>query len=98
MTTQELHSLPTTNGSSTHDGPVEPTTSFDPSIFRSYLLSLLPPVIGASPAEIKSMFDDEFDECVSRFAIEGSDVIYVIKAKDEVEGLYQIQIIAPEYP
>jgi hypothetical protein len=87
MTTQDPHPLPTTNGSSSHDGPIEHTSSFDPAIFRSYLLSLLPPVIGASPTELESLFDDEFDERVSRFAAEGSDAIYVVKVKDEVEGL-----------
>jgi hypothetical protein len=61
-------------------------TSFDPAIFRTYLLSLLPPVIGASPEEIESIFDDEFDERVTRFASEGTGVIYIIKRRDKVEG------------
>lgn len=76
-----------TNGAITHDGPIaEPIQSFDSSIFRSYLLSLLPPVLGASLEELDSIFDDEFEERVSRFAAEGGVVIYVVKVRDEVEG------------
>ncbi|OBZ78610.1 Dynein heavy chain, cytoplasmic [Grifola frondosa] len=59
--------------------------SFDPSLFRSYLLALLPPVIGAFPAELESIFDDEFDDRISRFAGEGGGVIYVVKQKDDAE-------------
>ncbi|KAI0292242.1 cytoplasmic dynein heavy chain 1 [Multifurca ochricompacta] len=62
-----------------------PSSSFDPGIFRTYLLSLLPPVLGATPEEIESIFDSEFDDRVTRFANEGSGVIYVVKRKDEVE-------------
>lgn len=63
-----------------------PSSSFDPTIFRTYLLSLLPPVLGASPEEIESIFDSEFDERVARFASEGTGVIYIVKRRDEVEG------------
>lgn len=73
------------NGSPTHD-EAAPSSSFDPAIFRTYLLSLLPPVLGASPEEIESVFDGEFDECVSRFASEGTGVVYIVKRRDEVEG------------
>lgn len=73
-----------TNGSVNGD-TVEPSTSFDPGIFRKYLLSLLPPVIGADPADLDSLFDDEFEERVSRFAAEPGGVIYVVKTKDEAE-------------
>ncbi|KAI0055925.1 cytoplasmic dynein heavy chain 1 [Artomyces pyxidatus] len=69
------------NGAIHHDEP----SSFDSSAFRAYLLSLLPPVLGASPADLESIFDDEFDERVARFAGEGGGVIYVVKKKDEVE-------------
>ena len=86
MTTPEPQVQPL-NGTSSHDGPVESTSSFDSSIFRSYLLSLLPPVIGATTADVESLFDDEFDERVSRFAAEGSEAIYVVKVKDDVEGM-----------
>ena len=71
---------------SAHDSPVDPPPPFDVSIFRSYLLSLLPPVLGAYPEELLSLFDDEFEEKVSRFAAEGGGVIYVVKVKDDTEG------------
>jgi hypothetical protein len=61
--------------------------SFDTDIFRTYLLALLPPVIGALPSELDSLFDDEFDERVARFAAESGGVVYIVKVKDEVEGL-----------
>ena len=90
MTTTDsaLTTTTTTNGALSHD--VEPSSSspFDTSIFRSYLLALLPPVIGTSPAELQTLFDDEFDERVSRFATEGGEVIYVVKVKEESEGQY----------
>lgn len=83
---------PLTNGSSVHtngtlqDGPSESSITFDPSIFRSYLLALLPPFLAASPDEIESVFDEEFDERVLKFAGEGGGVVYVVKKKDEAEG------------
>lgn len=78
-----------TNGNGTHTPPpAEPTvTLFDPEIFRSYLLALLPPVIGALPSDLEDggLFDAEFDERVTRFAGEGGGVLYVVKAKDQVQ-------------
>ncbi|PCH33132.1 dynein heavy chain [Wolfiporia cocos MD-104 SS10] len=69
-----------------HDGPPEPAAiSFDTSLLRSYLLALLPPVIGASPEDLEYIFDDEFDDRALRFAGEGGAVIYVVKKKDESE-------------
>ncbi|KAI0932819.1 hypothetical protein AcW1_000166 [Taiwanofungus camphoratus] len=68
-----------------HDNLADPSISFDSSVFRSYLLALLPPVVGASLEELESLFDDEFDDRVSRFAGEGGGVIYVSKKRDEVE-------------
>ncbi|THG97891.1 hypothetical protein EW026_g4197 [Hermanssonia centrifuga] len=74
-----------TNGTPT-DEPVQPTiAAFDPSIFRSYLLALIPPFLGASPDELETIFDDEFEERISRFAGEGGGVIYVVKKKEETE-------------
>ncbi|KAH9836656.1 dynein heavy chain, N-terminal region 1-domain-containing protein [Rhodofomes roseus] len=67
------------------DGPAPASTTFDPTIFRSYLLALLPPMIGASPEELESLFDDEFDERIHRFVGEGGGVIYVVKKKDDAE-------------
>lgn len=49
-------------------------------------MSLLPPVLGALPEDFVSMFDEEFDERVTRFAAEGGGVIYVVKTRDEAEG------------
>lgn len=75
-----------TNGN--HEGPVEPSTTFDPGLFRSYLLALLPPVVGATPPELEYLFEDDFNERVEKFAAEGGDVIYVVKKRDEVEGQF----------
>ncbi|KAL0574898.1 dynein heavy chain [Marasmius crinis-equi] len=83
-------SVALTNGNG-HDSPATPeppTSSFDPAIFRSYLLALLPALIGALPEELEAIFDHDFEERVTRFAGEGGNVIYVvksIKAKDEGE-------------
>lgn len=84
-----LTPVPTTNGSTNHDPPAESISTFDPEIFRSYLHAVLPPLFGALPSELESVFDDEFEERVARFAAEGGDVIYVVKVKDEVEGVYE---------
>ncbi|KAI9572528.1 dynein heavy chain, N-terminal region 1-domain-containing protein [Boletus coccyginus] len=73
------------NGVPPHDGPVDAPPPFDVSLFRSYLLSLLPPVLGAYPEELVSLFDDEFEDKVSRFATEGGGVIYVVKVREESE-------------
>lgn len=72
------------NGTMHDEAP--PSSSFDSEIFRTYLFSLLPPVLGATPADIESIFDNEFDERVTRFASEGTGVIYITKRRDEVEG------------
>jgi hypothetical protein len=80
-------SIAPTNGSLNHQEP-EPTSAFDPEIFRSYLLSLLPPVIGAYPSDLESLFDEEFDARVARFASDAGGVIYVVKVKEESEGMF----------
>lgn len=82
---------PLTNGTAhangiTPDGPAEPVITFDPSIFRAYLRTLLPPLLGAQIDDVESVFDHEFDERVSRFTGEGGGVMYIAKKKDEVEG------------
>ena len=59
---------------------------YDSELFRSYLLNLLPPVIGANPLDLESLFDGEFEEKVSRFASEAGGVVYVVKVKEESEG------------
>ncbi|KAJ4485207.1 dynein heavy chain, N-terminal region 1-domain-containing protein [Lentinula aciculospora] len=91
---------PTTNGTNGHSEtppPTEPAAPFfDPEIFRSYLLALLPPVIGARSSDLEGLFDGDFDERVARFSGEGGGVLYVVKAKDEVEDdseqLYHYQL------
>ncbi|KAA1475369.1 cytoplasmic dynein heavy chain 1 [Dentipellis sp. KUC8613] len=75
------------NGVIPHDEPAATSTvtAFDTSLFRSYLLSLLPPVLGAHPEDLESLFDDEWEERVTRFAAEGGGVIYVVKRRDDIE-------------
>lgn len=75
-----------TNGTVLHDSLVDSVIQFDTSIFRSYVLALLPPILGAASEEIESLFDEAFDENVSQFATEGGGVIYAVKRKDEVDG------------
>ena len=86
----DMDTATATNGHH-HDPPQSESQtqplSFDTDIFRTYLLALLPPVIGALPSELDSLFDDEFDERVARFAAEAGGVVYIVKVKDEVEGL-----------
>lgn len=77
---------------STSQNPVVAPT-FDPNVFRTYLLSLLPPVLGATPNELEGIFADEeaFEEKVLRFAGESAGgasgsgsggVLYVVKMRD----------------
>ena len=42
--------------------------------------------MAASPEEVESIFDDEFEERVLKFSGEGGGVIYAVKKKDESEG------------
>lgn len=90
VTAMDLSTPPlVTNGNGTAGGlePASPSP-FDPEIFRSYLSALLPPVVGALPSELDSLFDDrEFDERVSQFASEVGGVVYVVKVKEDMEGV-----------
>ncbi|CAE6452047.1 unnamed protein product [Rhizoctonia solani] len=62
--------------------PPAPASSFDPAQFRTYLLALLPPVIGANIDELEAtLFDSEFDEKSTRFAAEGIEAIYIVKTR-----------------
>lgn len=83
----------TANGISHHDHAstsAEPVAfAFDPNIFRSYLVSLLPPVLGASLDELETLFDYEFEDHVTKFAGDGGVVIYIIKVKQELEGVHE---------
>ena len=83
-----MDAQPTTNGTSVNgDHPSsEPTSTFDPDIFRQYLLHLLPPMLGANETYLNSLFDHEFGERVSPFAADTGGVIYVVQAKEENEG------------
>jgi hypothetical protein len=74
------------SGAIPHDEAAQ-SSSFDPDIFRTYLFSLLPPVLGATTEEIESIFDGNFAEHVARFASEGTGVIYIVKRKEDVEGM-----------
>ena len=57
-------------------------------IFCSYLLALLPLVIGALPSEFDSLFDHKFDEQVAHFAVVSGGSRYVVKAKEESKGMH----------
>ncbi|EIW86124.1 cytoplasmic dynein heavy chain 1 [Coniophora puteana RWD-64-598 SS2] len=73
------------SASANGNGAVDGAPSFDTTLFHQYLSALLPPVLGALPTELDSLFEDEFDERVARFAAEGGGVLYVVKVKDEGE-------------
>lgn len=78
--------------------PIPPSAapSFDPAQFRTYLLALLPPVLGASVEELEnSLFESEFDERATRFAAEGAEAVYVVKTRrgDPDGMLYRLMLI-----
>lgn len=80
-----------TNGSSNHidqtpAAEAAAPSSFDTEVFKKYLLGLLPPVLGVDLAELYSLFDDEFEERVTRFAADTGGVIYVVQVKEVSEG------------
>lgn len=90
----------TSNGSSngapstaTNGTSAAPLPSVDPAVFRSYLLALLPPVLGASIEDLEgTLFDDEFDERVVKYASEGGgSVIYVAKTRHDAEGTFLLE-------
>jgi hypothetical protein len=81
------------------NGSANPLPSIDPSIFRPYLLALLPVVLSASIEDIEStLFDDDFDDRVLRFASEGSNVVYIEKTRIDSEGAYRAQTILERDP
>lgn len=95
MAAVEAHMTNGTNGTNGNgalqDGAEGATTAtpaipFDPTILHTYLLALLPPLLGALPEELDAIFDEEFDERVTRFAGENGGVMYIVKKKGEVEG------------
>lgn len=80
------------NGNGVHD------TNFDTSVFRQYLLALLPPVLGATPDELEeTLFDSEFDDRVTKFAAEGGGVVYVVKIKHDLGGTRPAHVCVPEW-
>jgi len=76
---------------------VPSTSSFDTEIFRRYLLDLFLPGIDARSSDLKSLFDDEFDERVSRFAADIGGVIYVVQVKEESEGMLKFSLVFSLY-
>ena len=76
------------NGSAQADGPSEPAIPFEPSVLRRYLQLLIPPLLGATEEDIETLFDDDFDERVTKFASEGGGAIYVVKKKEDTGGEY----------
>lgn len=100
MSSEETSSI--TNGvhqdaSSFATPPLPPPSApvpFDVSLFKSYLLSLLPPVLGATVEELENtLFDSEFEERATKFAGESGNAIYVVKTKEEAEGRLSLGII-----
>jgi hypothetical protein len=82
---------PGANGIITPEPSLEPAnpTAFDVEVFRQYILSLLPPVLGASIEDLENtLFDHDFDDRVSKFASEPGAVVYVLKKKDEAIGTH----------
>ena len=69
------------------EGPPETTITFEPAVFRPYLLALVPPLLGAAPEELETLFDNDFDERVTKFAQEGGGTLYVVQKKDDNEGV-----------
>ncbi|KZS90334.1 cytoplasmic dynein heavy chain 1 [Sistotremastrum niveocremeum HHB9708] len=72
------------NGINHTESPAVPSTPapFDTSLFRAYLLGLLPSIIGATQSELEeSLIENDFDEKVSRFATEPNGVIFFVKRK-----------------
>ncbi|PPQ84103.1 hypothetical protein CVT26_013218, partial [Gymnopilus dilepis] len=51
--------------------------------------SIFCPQIGAKPSDLDSLFDNEFDKCVGRFAADTGGVIYVVQPKEEGEATTQ---------
>lgn len=64
------------------------TAPFDSSIVRDYLTALLPALLGAASDDIWSIFEDDFEERVGRFASEGNGVMYVTKVKHDLGGKF----------
>jgi hypothetical protein len=88
-----LSYLPHTNGANGTNGAHSDglndasPSAFDSSLLRTYLFSLLPPLLGATSEDLDALFEDEdFEERTARFATEGNGVMYVSKLKHDIEG------------
>lgn len=76
------------------NGAVPSASTFDPGIMRTFLVSLLPPIFGASSEEFEaSLFGEngsghntEFEDHVAHFTVEGGGPLYVTKIKEDGEG------------
>jgi dynein heavy chain 1 len=86
METSPPPAIASTNGINLDAAPAEPTVVFDSEIFRYRL----PPMIGALPSELDSLFDAEFDERVARFAADTGCSLYVVKMEEQSEGEHLI--------
>ncbi|KAF8627873.1 hypothetical protein AX15_004203 [Amanita polypyramis BW_CC] len=85
VSSPDLDGIPGVSENGTTPSVSTPSPPFDAELLRAYLLSLLPPVIGANSSDLESLFDSQFDEKVSRFASESGGVVYVVKVKEESE-------------
>ncbi len=83
------HEAPEPNGNGVNgNGSSSPAPGphFDTLQFQSYLLTVLPDILGAKSEELSvSLFDDDFDERVTRFASEGESMLYVQKVKEDAD-------------
>ena len=95
---------PHTNGTTTPEPNLNGTTpltngsassaaTFDPGIMRAFLVSVLPPIFGASREEFEaSMFgeskghNDDFEDHVAHFSMDGGGPLYVTKTREDGEG------------
>ncbi|KAI6112760.1 hypothetical protein F5141DRAFT_1272528 [Pisolithus sp. B1] len=91
-----LMPLMNSNGILPHDisAAAAPPT-FDMSMFKSYLLSLLPPILGTSSEELFSLFDNEFEERVTQFTADGGGMIYIVKIKEIQKCGHALDPLAP---
>jgi hypothetical protein len=100
------HASPNVNAGETPpvnglDAPAASTSAsqalpFDTSVFRNYLLALLPPILGASLIELEEgIFNDiDFDERVRQFATQPGGPLYVAKIADDLNGKSLPHLIA----
>ena len=55
---------------------------------RAYLLAVLPAMFGAGPEELEvTLSGEDFDDRMTRFTGESGGPLYVVKVKEEGEGV-----------